>query len=98
MATIELPAGICGAAWRARVRNALAFAFIVQSQCFSSSSSAGRMTPVAAFETRTSSGPTSSTNPAAFAGSPTFPRRSCASAPRSRISAAVSSAAVSFRR
>jgi hypothetical protein len=56
------------------------------------------MTPVAAFETRASSAPISSTNEAAFAGSPTFPRRSSASAPRSRISPAVSSAAESFRR
>ena len=98
MATIELPGCMRGAAWRASVRNARAFAFSVQSQWRSSSSSAGRITPVAAFETSTSSASISSMNDAAFAGSPTFPRRSSASAPRSRISPAVSSAAESLRR
>ena len=44
-ATTELPGAICGAAWRTSVCRARAFAFIVQSQCFSSSSIAGRMTP-----------------------------------------------------
>ena len=63
---------MCGAASRASVKSARAFAFSVQSQCFSSSSSAGRITPVAALGTSTSSGPSSSTNEAAFSG-----RRRC---------------------
>ena len=46
-----------GAAWRASEKSARAFAFIVQSQCFSVSSEIGRITPVAAFETRTSERP-----------------------------------------
>ena len=57
MATIDAPAGICGAATRASARNARAFAFSVQSQCLSSVSSALRTTPVAALWTSTSSGP-----------------------------------------
>jgi hypothetical protein len=53
---------------------------------------------VAALETSTSIASSFSTNEVAFSGSPTFPRRSTASAPCSRISAAVSSAAESLRR
>ena len=56
-ATIAEPSGIEGAAARVRERNARAFADSVQSQCFSSVSSAGRMTPVAAAWTKTSIGP-----------------------------------------
>ncbi len=41
MATIADPGGIVGAAAFASVSSARAFAFIVQSQCFSSVSSAG---------------------------------------------------------
>ena len=61
MATIDEPAGIAGAATRVSERSARAFAFSVQSQCLSSVSSAGRITPVAALWTRTSSGPSSAT-------------------------------------
>ena len=57
MATIELPSGMAGAACRASVKSARAFAFSVQSQCFSVSSAIGLITPVAAFETRTFSAP-----------------------------------------
>ena len=57
MPTIEEPGGICGAAARVSASSARAFAAIVQSQCLSSVSSAGRMTPVAALWTSTSSGP-----------------------------------------
>ena len=66
--------------------------------CFSVSSSTGRMTPVAAFATRTSSAPARSTTAAAFSGSPRFPRSASGSAPSARISSAVSSAARSFRK
>ena len=55
-ATIAEPSGIEGAAARVRERNARAFADSVQSQCFSSVSSAGRMTPVAARGRRRRSG------------------------------------------
>ena len=48
MPRIEAPLGIDGAAARVRERSARAFAESVQSQCLSSVSSAGRMTPVAA--------------------------------------------------
>ena len=54
--------GICGAATRASASSARAFAFIVQSQCLSSVSSAGRITPVAALCTSTSSGPSAATS------------------------------------
>ena len=54
---IDAPGSICGAATRVSARSARAFALIVQSQCLSSVSSAGRITPVAALWTSTSSAP-----------------------------------------
>ena len=95
--TIELPAGICGAATRASARNARAFALSVQSQCLSSVSSALRTTPVAALWTSTSSGPSAATS-ASTRSEETLPRTSTGSAPASRNSSAVASAAVSLRR
>ena len=95
---MELPSGMAGAAWRASVKSARAFAFIVQSQCFSVSSAIGLITPVAAFETSTFSAPAASMISRALSGSPRLPRRTSASAPAARISSAVASAALSFRR
>ena len=96
MATIDAPSGIAGAAARVSERSARAFAESVQSQCLSSVSSAGRMTPVAAAWTRTSSGPSAATSSATRCEA-TFPRTRIGSAPSSRSSAAVSSAGVSPR-
>ena len=82
---------------RARASSARAFAFSVQSQCLSSVSSAGRITPVAALWTSASSGPSSATSPSTRSDE-TLPRTSTGSAPAARISSAVSSAARSLRR
>ena len=95
MPTIEAPFGIFGAASRARESSARAFAECVQSQCLSSVSSAGRMTPVAALCTRTAG--SRSPNSLTTRADETLPRTSTGSAPRSRISSAVFSAAASFR-
>ena len=95
--TIELPSGICGAAARASESSARALAASVQSQCLSSVSSAGRMTPVAALCTRAWSGPSSATSRATRSDE-TFPRTSTGSAPFARSSSAVASAARSLRR
>jgi hypothetical protein len=86
-----------GVAARASESSALAFAASVQSQCLSSVSSAGRITPVAALCTSAFSGPSSATCSATFSDE-TLPRRSTGSAPRSRSSSAAASAAESFRR
>ena len=85
-----------GVATRASEISARAFADIVQSKCLSSASTAGRMTPVAALWTSTVSGPSSATSSATRVEA-TLPRISVGSAPRSRSSAAVSSAARSER-
>ena len=97
MATIEAPFGICGATARVSERSARAFAVIVQSQCLSSVSSAGRMTPVAALCTSTRSGPSSETSRMTRSDE-TLPRTRTGSAPFARSSSAVASAALSFRR
>ena len=86
-----------GAAARVSERSARAFALSVQSQCLSSVSSAGRMTPVAAAWTSASSGPSAAIS--AAARSPAMaPRTSTGSAPSVRISSAAASAARSLRR
>jgi hypothetical protein len=85
-----------GTVARARERSARAFAASVQSQCLSSVSSAGRITPVAALWTTTRYGPPAASSSTTRA-SATFPRTSTASAPASWTSAAASSAAVSLR-
>ena len=83
---------------RARAASsARAFAFSVQSQCLSSVSSAGRITPVAALWTSTSSGPSAATS-SSTRSDVTLPRTSTGSAPSARSSSAVSSAARSLRR
>ncbi len=93
---IDDPFGIVGAATRASESSALALAPSVQSQCLSSVSSAGRITPVAALWTTTFQGPWLSTS-ARTRSEVTLPRISSGSAPRPRRLSAVSSAAVSFR-
>ena len=97
MPTIDEPGSICGAATRVRASRARAFAASVQSQCLSSVSSAGRITPVAALWTSTSSGPSSATS-ASTRSDETLPRTSTGSAPSARSSSAVASAAASERR
>jgi hypothetical protein len=97
IATIDAPRGICGAAARVRERSARAFADSVQSQCLSSVSSAGRITPVAALCTRTSIGPRPATC-SATRSEATLPRTSTGSAPRSSSSRAVADAAASERK
>ena len=57
MATIDEPGSIAGAVARVIASSARAFALSVQSQCLSSVSSAGRITPVAALWTTTRYGP-----------------------------------------
>ena len=54
---IDAPGSICGAVTRVSASSARVFAVIVQSQCLSSVSSAGRITPVAALWTSTLSAP-----------------------------------------
>ena len=95
MPRIDAPAGIEGAAARSE-RSARAFADSVQSQCLSTVSSAGRMTPVAAAWTSTSSVPSAATS-SAMRWEATFPRRRTGSTPSFVSSAAVSSAALSPR-
>ena len=97
MPTIDEPGGIDGATIRVSASRARAFALRVQSQCLSSVSSAGRMTPVAALWTRTSSGPSAATC-SSTRDDVTFPRTSTGSAPSARSSSAVSSAAASERK
>ena len=97
MATIEEPAGIEGAAARASARSARAFAASVQSQCLSSASSAGAMTPVAALWTSDVEGPSPATS-STTRSEATLPRTSSGSAPAARSSSAVASAALSLRR
>jgi hypothetical protein len=96
MPTMDEPGGMDGAAARASESKARAFAASVQSQCLSSVSSAGRITPVAALWTSTSSGPSPATS-AATRSPATFPRTSTTSGPSARSSAAASSAALSLR-
>ena len=96
MPTIDDPRGIEGAAARVSESRARALAESVQSQCLSSVSSAGRMTPVAAAWTRTSSGPSPATS-SAMRCEATLPRTSTGSAPAASSSDAVSSAALSPR-
>ena len=96
MATTDEPDGIAGAVTRVSARNARAFAFSVQSQCLSSVSSAGRITPVAALWTKTSIGPSAATC-SSTRSEVTLPRTSTGSAPSPRSSSAVSSAAASER-
>ena len=62
MPMMEAPGSICGATTRVSASRALALAASVQSQCRSSVSSAGRITPVAALWTNTSSGPSRATS------------------------------------
>ena len=83
------------ATWASEIK-ARAFADIVQSKCLSSASTAGRITPVAALWTSAFSGPSSATW-SATRDEATLPRTRTGSAPRSRSSAAVSSAARSER-
>ena len=64
MPRIDAPAGIEGPAARVSESSARAFADSVQSQCLSTVSSAGRMTPVAAAWTSTSSVPSAATSSA----------------------------------
>ena len=97
MPTIDAPARICGVTARVSESRARAFAVIVQSQCLSSVSSAGRITPVAALCTSTSSGPSAAAS-ASTRSEEILPRTSTGSAPSFRSSAAVSSAAWSERR
>ena len=97
MPTIDAPAGIRGATARVSERSARAFAVIVQSQCLSSVSSAGRITPVAALWTSASSGPSAAAS-ASTRSEEMLPRTNVGSAPSARSSAAVSSAAWSERR
>ena len=97
IATIDEPDGIDGTVTRASDRSARAFAFSVQSQCLSSVSSAGRITPVAALWTTASSGPSAWTS-ARTRSEETLPRTSVTSAPSPSISREASSAAVSLRR
>jgi hypothetical protein len=97
MPTIDEPGCICGAAAFASASKAYAFASSVQSQCFFSISSAGRITPVAALWIRASSGPSSATS-RATRSEETLPRTSTGSAPAARSSSAAASAALSFRR
>ena len=68
MPRIDAPAGIEGAAARVSESSARAFADSVQSQCLSTVSSAGRMTPVAAAWTSTSSVPSAATSSAMLGG------------------------------
>ena len=86
MATIAEPRSIDGTAARASDSSARAFALSVQSQCLSSVSSAGLMTPVAALCTSTSRRPSAATSSATW-----WTRRCRArggSLPRSRSSSA----------
>ena len=96
MARIDEPGSIAGAVARAIASSARAFALSVQSQCLSSVSSAGRITPVAALWTTTRYGPAAASS-ATTVGDATFPRTSTGSAPAARIVSAAASAAVSFR-
>ena len=91
------PAFMSGASPRARASRARAFAESVQSQCLSSVSSAGRITPVAALWTTASNGPSAAAS-ATTRSEETLPRTSSGSAPASRSSSATVSAALSFRR
>ena len=96
MPRIDEPDGIVGAAARVSESSARAFADNVQSQCLSSVSSAGLITPVAAPWTSTSSEPSAATS-SAMRWEATFPRMRTGSTPSFVSSAAVSSAALSPR-
>ena len=89
---IDAPGSICGAATRVSASSARVFAVIVQSQCLSSVSSAGRITPVAALWTSTSSAPSSATS-SSTRSEEMLPRIRTGSAPKAVTSSAVSSAA-----
>ena len=96
MPMIDAPGSICGATTRVRASRARVFAVSVQSQCLSSVSSAGRITPVAALWTSTSSAPSSATSSSTRLEE-MFPRIRIGSAPRASSSSAVFSAAASER-
>ena len=97
MPMIDAPGSICGAVTRVSASKAREFAASVQSQCLSSVSSAGLITPVAALWTSTSSGPSSATS-SSTRSEEMLPRISIGSAPSARSSSAVSSAAASERK
>ena len=96
MPMIDAPGSICGATTRVSASRARVFAVSVQSQCLSSVSSAGRITPVAALWTSTSSAPSSATS-SRTRSDEMLPRIRIGSAPSARSSSAVSSAAASER-
>ena len=93
MPTIDEPGCICGAAAVASASKAYAFASSVQSQCLSSISSAGRITPVAALWIRRVERPELGDLLARPA-----PRRRCRARARARRRRARSSSAVSLGR
>ena len=96
MPTIDEPSGIDGAVARASASSARAFAFSVQSQCWSSVSSAGRITPVAALCTTTRYGPCDASSATTFSFDDLAAHEHGLGAGRADLSAAAS-AALSFR-